>query len=117
MYKNYEEIKTRCESLGGYIPEPKSQQENDFIHNLPIETNFYLGMKRDNLMATWIWQENLTDVKWKNWESLTNDRTKNCSVMLNGPTGDSSKKWDTFVCGNDSYREEITVVCQRGKGT
>ena len=121
MYKTYEEIKDRCESLGGYTPEPKSQLENDFIHSLPIETNFYLGMRNSEFIQdNWIWDKDLTTIPWNNWDSPPNDRAKHCCVMLrslSGPESVRSMKWDNFVCGNDSYREEITVVCQRGKGT
>ena len=117
MYKNYLEVKARCEILGGYIPEPKSQLENDNLHSLPIATNFYLGMS-DNHMATWLWEKDLTKVTWTNWDSPPYDTAKNCSVMLKSMTGIRSKKWVNFVCGNSSFREEVTQVCEReGKGT
>ena len=118
MYKNNEEITDLCEKYGGYLPEPKNTQENDFIHNLPIATNFYLGLRRDNLMATWIWQRDMSEVMWMNWDSSPNEGAIDCSGMLKSLKGTKSKKWDNFVCGDGSLRKAVTLVCEReGKGT
>ena len=112
MYKNYEEIRARCESLGGYTPEPKSQLENDFLHSLPIATNFYLGMRDNFIEGIWIWEKDLTQVMWNKWNSQPNDEAKDCSVM----SGVGSMNWDNVVCGTSGSRVEVTIVCERGKG-
>ena len=66
-------------------------------------------------MDTWIWQRDLTLVKWKNWNSPPNDMTTNCSVMLKGWDYRSDGKWNSDVCG-DVKRLEISLICERGKG-
>ena len=123
--KSFSESKTICTDLGGYLPEPRDNLENNFLDSLNSKT-FYLGMTDSAVEGDWVWQTDSTQVTWKKWADWTDPSfsdppnggtDENCAWMLKqfqkSLSGHSTKAWADRGCSEPI--DEMTVVCEKGE--
>ena len=123
--KTFSESKKICTALGGYLPEPRDELENNFLDSLNSES-FYLGMTDSAVEGDWLWESDSTEVTWKNWVDWTSIFTRdppnggtseNCALVLkhnnNKKLGHSTKAWIDHEC--DDPVHTFTVVCEKGE--
>ena len=121
--KSFSESQTMCTELGGYLPEPRDELENNFLDSLTYNI-FFLGMTDSVVEGDWRWRTDFTQVTWKNWVHWTNyadppngGTKENCAMMLKqinkGMEGHSTKAWADFVCSKRI--DEMSVVCEKGE--
>ena len=115
-----------CHNLGGFLPEPRDEQENTFLDSLGTSA-FLLGMSDRGQEGQWVWDSDGSPVTWTNWDSidkggLTDEpnnagRDEHCAKMFKQyrPNTDS---WNDVKCESTSnIRNGATsLICQRNPG-
>ena len=114
----------RCQQHGGMLPEPRSQQENDFLDELG-SSMFLLGMNDIVTEGVWRWDSDVSDVIFQNWRPGQPDDNlgihEHCAVMnrdYSQLSGGQSSSWDDLPCSSDSYMDgqPKSLICQRKIG-
>ena len=62
----YEDNQRACHDLGGFLPEPRYEVENQFLDNLQTDT-FALGMTDRDVEGQWVWDSDGSPVIWTGW--------------------------------------------------
>jgi len=105
-----------CENIGGYLAEPRSQAQADFLGSLAdIEfeilglKSWWVGLSDQGHEGRWIWEHSVTDVDYTNWAAgfpTPDDNLADCALM----NGDFGWQWTDADCSTES----ATVICQMG---
>ena len=117
----------RCQQHGGMLPEPRSQQENDFLDQLGTEM-FVLGMNDKVTEGVWRWDSDGSEVIFQNWEpgqpgngADSLGLPEHCAVMERDYAkrrGIPSSSWGDLPCSSDSHMDgqPKSLICQRKIG-
>ena len=123
----YKHNQQACHDLGGFLPEPRDERENQFLDILRPGT-FVLGMTDKLQEGQWRWESDGTLVKWTSWmkfrtTSEPNGGTRqNCAIMSRKHwthvEGHRTDGWVDYDCGSrlTRYHSRINLVCQRNSG-
>ena len=119
----------QCKIHGGFLPEPRSQRENDAVSDLmPTGCYVLLGMTDRDNEGTWLWDSDHTPVIWTNWSNWTDTRepnepngqtSQNCAVLTNyyepnDVFGSPLGIWGDIQCEvNDEVPWCRQIVCQK----
>ena len=126
----YDHIQQRCDNLGGFLPEPRDEQENQFLDWLDTDM-FALGMTDRKVEGQWVWESDGSPVTWTNWvywpkyrEIEPNGGTyQNCALMLRysetWADGHKHDGWGDYPCNSSDVvrREKRSLICQKGMWT
>ena len=101
-----------CSEVGGILPEPRSEEENNFLKTL-IEDRagaryFAIGMRNEG--GSWLWRSDDSPVTWFNWRSGHPIPGRECVWY------DAGWKTHEFIVyrGSDGHvMRDLTVICQR----
>ena len=65
-FKTWNDAKIDCESLGGYLVTISSQSENDFVANLMVSDEIWIGFTDESIEGSWEWVtgESVTYTNW-----------------------------------------------------
>ena len=118
----------RCQQHGGMLPEPRSQQENDFLDELGTSM-FTLGMQDTVSEDVWRWDTDRSEVIFQAWRPGQPGNgadalgvPEDCAVMgrdYSDVSGGPTWSWDDLPCDSDSYWDgkPKSLICQRKPGT
>ena len=111
-----------CEQQGGRLPEPRDEDENNFLDSLNTEM-FSLGMTDENVEGQWVWDSDGSKVTWFNWakyDGIPNGgTTDNCAYMVRNTkssrAGHTKKSWADKRCHYYDYYDKLSkqLVCER----
>ena len=109
----YDDNQQVCQDLGGFLPEPRDERENQFLFSLDAET-FSLGMTDRLQEGEWLWDSDGQPVTWTKWISKepNGKNRENCvAVWTDG-------EWQDVSClSNHNIRARSTrLICQRNPG-
>ena len=120
---NHDVNQATCRNNGGYLPEPRDEEENLFLDSLGSD-KFVLGIRQVN--GQWVFDSDGSDVNWKSWASWRdyNDppRGQDCVAMLrhhgNDWAGSRSQDWFDISCESNDYLNNLpsSLVCQKDSG-
>ena len=107
--------KDLCLQHGGILPEPLSQEENEFLNSLGSDM-FVLGMSDKGTEDSWVWDSNGTPVVYTNWygSEPAGGTRENCAVMFrNYESGGAF--WGDLPCSSSTYMEskKKSLICQK----
>jgi hypothetical protein len=68
VYKNWNDAKIHCESLGGYLVTINNQEENDFIEELIGLNEIYIGFTDNMIEGDWQWVSGEA-ITYTNWDT------------------------------------------------
>ena len=122
---NHDINQQKCRVIGGHLPEPKDEQENQFLHSFNAQ-RFLLGINK-NAKDQWIYDSDnsaLTWVSWANWEGqdegpFPRQDHGNCVSMVrntgNEFTGHRSQDWANNNCASnaDIQGQLKSLICQK----
>ena len=124
---NLDQNKGTCASYNAILPEPRTEEENDFLDSLDAQL-FPLGLNDKEEEGVWRWDSDGSNVTWKYWaefESFPRDpnggRTENCVVMIKHSSMfasfqlTSSSSWSDVPCIG-LFRTNKNLVCQKVEG-
>ena len=104
-----------CRQHGLILPEPRSQEENDFLHNLNTDM-FVLGMSDVTREDSWVWDSDGSPVIYTNWGSRepNGGREENCAVMEKFEV----ENWADIPCASRPRLdlEPKILICQKYEG-
>ena len=109
----------RCQQHGGMLPEPRSQQENDFLDQLGTKM-FLLGMNDKVDEGVWQWDSDGSEVIFQNWapgqaeNGVHTGVPEHCAVMVE----QYAKNWHDLPCSSDPLMDghHKSLICQRKIG-
>ena len=108
----------KCRQHGGILPEPRSQEENQFLNNLNTEM-FVLGLSDVETEGSWQWDSDRTPVVYSNW--LSGDgaggRAENC-VFMSRNFRNYDGFWADFSCSSSAFMDarNKSLICQKTEG-
>ena len=109
-FPNHTESQRICAENGGFLPEPRSQEENEFLRDFTINT-FWLGAVRSS-GDRFVWLSDGTDLDYNNWHQDQSNLGKDCGYRFY-----DTDVWGTrhcsFLC---NYCGPSKPVCQRNVG-
>ena len=111
---DYYKQKTACEKYGGFITEPRTETERDFLDRLDTGP-YFLGMSF--VTQRWLWGSDGTEVTWPEGQQESQENKK-CAVMRpqrdenDGDEFTERKGWVREGCGS---KDKHSLICQRGK--
>ena len=124
----YEDNKQACQGLGGFLPEPRNEQENQFLDSLGADT-FVLGITDIDVEGQFVYDSDGSPVTWAQWVQWVDDdpapnggTRENCVFMIRevrmDEAGYRSDGWGDYKCGSTQlYRDRpSSLVCQRNSG-
>ena len=104
--------KDLCTAQGGMLPEPRNQQENDFLNSMETEA-FFLGTTDLAVEGRWVWDSDGSVLTWTFWKTAEPDAgtKQNCAIMLRNNNAQYEEQWASEWC----YLEKRpkAVVCER----
>ena len=103
-----------CTQEGGMLPEPRSEEENDFLGTLTSDW-FALGMNDEETHGTWVWNSDDSPVSWTNWhpgQPSGGDFIKCAAVKKAGTNGGGT--WADIACFHQNWMDSIdkVLICQ-----
>ena len=105
--RDYDTNQEICEQNGGYLPEPRSLEEKQFLMNFTSNSGgFYLGMTDRVEEGVFQWNSDNSTVTWTDWyPGDPNGGTNDNCVFVYGVN------WADYPCVNNSL---ITgpIICQ-----
>ena len=107
---NHEKNKQTCKDNGGFLPEPRTEEENKFLKDFN-DLIFWLGAVRSGDRFEWI--SDRTEVTYTNWK-VDGPRDQDC--IIRNLWGDD---WQTLHCEgglNCDTNPMCNIVCQRNGG-
>ena len=105
----------QCKDYNGFLPEPKSKAENDFLHQLTTGSKVPLGLNDKHREDHWVYDSDGTNVKYNQWKpnQPTNIKNENCVMM------EESGDWDDVACNtNVTYKtsdKHENLICQKNE--
>ena len=107
----HDEAQAQCAKHNAMLPEPRSQQENDFVNSLTVDYLFLLGINDKKKEGTWVWDSDATPVVYENWypgEPTNHGNSEHCGVMM-------GKMWWDINCLYDKQRDSYpkVLICQQ----
>ena len=120
--KNFYESRTICKNLGGMLPEPRNELDNNFLDSISYKS-FYLGMRDSSVEGYWAFESDYSKVAWKNWVRWSDHANppnggtnENCAIMLKdynkNEGGHNPKAWVDIKCSQPIG--EMDVICEKG---
>ena len=117
---NHDVNQATCRNNGGYLPEPRDEEENLFLDSLGSD-KFVLGIRQVN--GQWVFDSDESEVTWKSWAHWANypdpPRGGACVAMLRNHEqaveGTRSQDWFDIPCKSKSYLDNrpSSLVCQK----
>ena len=117
-----------CQDLGGFLPEPRDEKENQFLDSLDADT-FLLGLTDKVSEGHWVWDSDGSPVSWASWLMSLNGikepdggLQQNCVAMIrkwqSHKPGHRSEGWFDIYCPSYEDLKNIptSLVCQRNPG-
>ena len=108
----------KCLQHGGILPEPRSQEENQFLHDLNSDT-FVLGMSDRQTEDSWVWDSDGTPVVYQTWfHGQPKDGSgENCAIMMRNYASGGTL-WDDVPCLSNEYLDtyDKNLICQKPEG-
>ena len=122
---NFEQNKATCASYNAILPEPRTEEENNFLDSLNAQT-FPLGLNDKEVEGVWRWDSDGSPVNWFHWGNYktyvpepNGGRAGNCVVMvkhhLESDLLTSSASWADIECGQAQIAPK-NLVCQKVGG-
>ena len=124
----YDHLQQVCQDHGGFLPEPKDEQENQFLDSLNTDM-FTLGMTDRKVEGQWIWESDGSPVSWANWVTWSSGvvepnggRRQNCAMVLQQTEGHAgghrADGWSDYPCQSTPYIRRLRrhLICQRNPG-
>ena len=106
-----------CLQHGGILPEPRSQEENEFLNDLNTDM-FVLGLSDVEIEGSWLYDSDRSTVAFTNWHpgQPRGGTGKNCAVMRNFANGGAF--WSDVPCLSDGDLNafNMSLICQKTKG-
>ena len=113
-----------CHNHGGFLPEPRDEQENQFLYDLSTKT-FTLGMTDRDVEGQWVWSSDGSSVAWLPWDvskTVTSAAEPNggssagCAIMMRSYALSS---WADYPCASTAYfnTQPRSLICQRNTRT
>merc|ERR1712080_299089 len=105
-----------CESVGGFLAEPKTQQQVDMLKSLALiedqlvgpPSAWWIGLTDQGHEGRWIWQHDIEDVSYTDWAQGSPHHGVNnldCAVLERG----QHYRWRDTDCTNTT----AAPICQR----
>ena len=124
----YDVIQQVCHNHGGFLPEPREEEENSFLDSLDTDT-FALGMTDRKVEGQWIWDSDGSPVigmNWIEWSSGVNEpnggTNQNCALMIRQAEihegGHIPDGWADYPCNSSDNLRSLpkNLICQRNPG-
>jgi len=103
-----------CESAGGFLAEPKSQDQVDMLAGLAqLEfdilglDSWWIGLTDQGHEGRWVWEHSFTEADFTDWADgfpTAEDNVADCAIMSH----DQGWKWVDMACGEGL----ATAICQ-----
>merc|ERR1712037_371786 len=103
-----------CESVGGFLAEPKNQDQVDMLAGLAqLEfdilglDSWWIGLTDQGHEGRWVWEHSFTEADFTDWADgfpTAEDNVADCAVMSH----DQGWKWVDMACGEGL----ATAICQ-----
>merc|ERR1711910_49536 len=103
-----------CESVGGFLAEPKNQDQVDMLAGLAqLEfdilglDSWWIGLTDQGHEGRWVWEHSFTEADFTDWADgfpTEEDNVADCAVMSH----DQGWKWVDMACGDGL----ATAICQ-----
>ena len=100
-----------CANNGGFLPEPRSEQENNFLREF-TNLAFWLGAIRIS-GNEYIWLSDGTKVVYTNWLTGSHPTTNDC---ISSQYSLKAANWWSSPCTAHCDDLDCTIVCQRNVG-
>ena len=121
---NFDHNKGLCASYNAMLPEPKSEEENNFLDSLNAQT-FPLGLNDKEEKGVWRWGSDSSLVQWSYWAKFKTDpnpdgkRRWNCVAMVRHYLQDDRitgrTSWVDIPCEKEPIAAK-NLVCQKVAG-
>ena len=125
----HDDLQQECHNLGGFLPEPRNEQENTFLDSLGVDT-FVLGMTDRDVEGQWVWESDGSLVSWTRWvqwiasnggipQEPDGGAREGCALMMRQTVshrrGHRPDGWIDFSC---PYLRSLpkNLICQRNPG-
>jgi len=129
-YFNVDEAKTKmswmkaqgeCDMLGGYLAEPKTGTEQDFLRSeiqffemILGKMSWWIGLTDAGNENQWFWLHDKAPLSFSSWTSDSpNTESPNlddCAVM---DANDGAYNWKDTVCEDNEESEKISFICEK----
>ena len=120
---SYQNARELCQNVGGMLPEPRDQEENDFLNSLKTHA-FYLGLTKETPSrvalgltdikheGTFTWDSDCGPVAWTFWRDGEPDdgTAQNCVMMLRNKDKNNMDRWKSAWCRGLVLN---TTVCEK----
>jgi len=103
-----------CENAGGFLAEPKSQDQVDMLAGLAqLEfdilglDSWWIGLTDQGHEGRWVWEHSFTEADFTDWADgfpTAEDNVADCAIMSH----DQGWKWVDMACGEGL----ATAICQ-----
>ena len=122
---NFDQNKETCASYNAILPEPRTEEENDFLNSLDAQL-FPLGLNDKEKEGVWRWDSDGSPVNWKYWAHFktfgpqpNGGRVENCVVMIKhhheSDLLTSTASWADVACRQRQIATK-NLVCQKVGG-
>ena len=118
----HDDIQKKCYDHGGFLPEPRDEQENDFFDSLDSKP-FALGMSDRDSEGTWLWESDGARVGFTLWYGgrPQGGNRQNCANTYGVQREKYDRyndNWETYPCGSRDWMEDNdkSLICQRNTG-
>ena len=102
-----------CRGVGGMLPEPRNQEENDFLNSWQTDV-FYLGMTDWKVEGSWVWDSDTTAVSWTIWRppmEPDGGSSQNCNIMTRNLVPEQAEYWSSVKCMRETFKQ--LVICEK----
>ena len=114
----HEVNKAECQQHDGFLPEPRNEQENEFLNGLNTQM-FPLGINDSETEGSWVFNSDGSPVVYQNWRSSRRSQRNlaNCAQMFRHYL-DGGATWGDYPCDSDSFMESLSksLICQKNGG-
>ena len=121
----HDDLQQVCQNHGGYLPEPKDENENNFLNDLGTGA-FLLGMTDTATDGTWVWDSDGTEVTWSLWQPWGEPNGgdgESCVMMAkswwDSYGGHNPRAWGDIACDFSAAlinSRSVNLVCERNPG-
>ena len=106
---HYNTAVTKCTDIGGLLPEPRNQVENNFLMTLTMD-RFWLGIDDRAISNRYVYKSDNSLVTWTQWgPGLPVNTGDNC-VTLWRDNGATDRYWKHISGG--ARKDNFSLVCQ-----
>ena len=112
----YAENVDKCRQHGGILPEPRSQEDIEFLSGLDYGA-FLLGMNDKETEGTWVWDSDSTPVLYQNWQ-VNNLKEPRYNTDSNCAVNYRKAYWRDISCLSEAWIEAWNkiLICQKTEG-